>query len=54
MHLPLVVDVNETTTFLARGMLISTLTAMGASPECREEGMKPWGLLGSPEAGINS
>jgi len=32
VHLPLGADVNETTTFLAYGMLVNTLTAMGFPP----------------------
>jgi AcrR family transcriptional regulator len=42
VHLPLGADVNETTTFLAYGMLINTLTAMGFPPEHRVwQGMYP-------------
>ncbi|MEI5102186.1 TetR/AcrR family transcriptional regulator [Streptomyces sp. PmtG] len=35
VHLPLGADVNETTTFMAYGMLINVLSAMGFSPEHR-------------------
>jgi AcrR family transcriptional regulator len=42
VHLPLGADVNETTTFLAYGMLINTLAAMGFPPEHRVwQGMYP-------------
>lgn len=42
VHLPLGAEVNETTTFLAYGMLINTLVAMGFPPEHRVwEGMYP-------------
>ncbi|MEV6055755.1 helix-turn-helix domain-containing protein [Streptomyces sp. NPDC052107] len=42
VHLPLGADDNETTTFLAYGMLINTLTAMGFPPEHRVwQGMYP-------------
>ncbi|MEU6165399.1 TetR/AcrR family transcriptional regulator [Streptomyces tanashiensis] len=42
VHLPLGADVNETTTFLAYGMLINTLVAMGFPPEHRVwEGFYP-------------
>jgi AcrR family transcriptional regulator len=42
VHLPLGADVNETTVFMAYGMLINTLTAMGFPPEHRVwQGMYP-------------
>jgi AcrR family transcriptional regulator len=42
VHLPLGADINETTTFLAYGMLINCLVAMGFPPEHRVwEGMYP-------------
>jgi AcrR family transcriptional regulator len=42
VHLPLGVDVGETTTFLAYGMLINCLVAMGFPPEHRVwEGLYP-------------
>ncbi len=42
VHLPLGADVNETTTFLAHGMLINCLVAMGFPPEHRVwEGLCP-------------
>ncbi|MEU2062140.1 helix-turn-helix domain-containing protein [Streptomyces sp. NPDC013455] len=42
VHLPLGADDNETTTFLAYGMLINTLAAMGFPPEHRVwQGMYP-------------
>ncbi|WP_405527213.1 TetR/AcrR family transcriptional regulator [Streptomyces canus] len=42
VHLPLGADINETTNFLAYGMLINCLTAMGFPPEHRVwEGMYP-------------
>ncbi|MFI2645230.1 TetR/AcrR family transcriptional regulator [Streptomyces sp. NPDC018610] len=42
VHLPLGADVNETTTFLAYGMLINTLVAMGFPPQHRVwEGLYP-------------
>ncbi|MET9649488.1 helix-turn-helix domain-containing protein [Streptomyces sp. NPDC006460] len=42
VHLPLGADVNETTTFLAYGMLVNTLVAMGFPPEHRVwEGFYP-------------
>ncbi|MEU9481293.1 helix-turn-helix domain-containing protein [Streptomyces sp. NPDC048191] len=42
VHLPLGADDGETTTFLAYGMLINTLTAMGFPPEHRVwQGMYP-------------
>ncbi|MFG2118956.1 TetR/AcrR family transcriptional regulator [Streptomyces sp. NPDC048710] len=42
VHLPLGADVNDTTTFLAYGMLINTLTAMGFPPEHQVwQGMYP-------------
>ncbi|MET7681326.1 helix-turn-helix domain-containing protein [Streptomyces sp. NPDC005423] len=42
VHEPLGSDVNETTTFLAYGMLINTLAAMGFPPEHRVwEGLYP-------------
>ncbi|CAM5473247.1 TetR/AcrR family transcriptional regulator [Streptomyces tanashiensis] len=42
VHLPLGADANETTTFLAYGMLINTLVAMGFPPEHRVwEGFYP-------------
>ncbi len=42
VHLPLGADVNETTTFLAYGMLINCLLAMGFPPEHRVwAGMTP-------------
>jgi AcrR family transcriptional regulator len=42
VHLPLGADANETTTFLAYGMLINCLTAMGFPPGHRVwEGMYP-------------
>lgn len=42
VHLPLGADENETTTFLAYGMLINTLAAMGFPPEHRVwQGMYP-------------
>ena len=42
VHLPLGSDANETTTFLAYGMLINCLVAMGFPPEHRVwEGMYP-------------
>ncbi|MER5194677.1 TetR/AcrR family transcriptional regulator [Streptomyces sp. NPDC002755] len=42
VHLPLGADVNETTTFMAYGMLVNCLVAMGFSPEHRVwEGLYP-------------
>ncbi|WP_019055464.1 TetR/AcrR family transcriptional regulator [Streptomyces prunicolor] len=42
VHLPLGADVEETTTFMAYGMLINTLAAMGFPPEHRVwEGLYP-------------
>ncbi len=42
VHLPLGADVNETTTFLAYGMLINCLVAMGFPPQHRVwEGLYP-------------
>ncbi|MFJ9022517.1 TetR/AcrR family transcriptional regulator [Streptomyces sp. NPDC102259] len=42
VHLPLGADVNETTTFMAYGMLINCLVAMGFPPEHRVwEGLYP-------------
>ncbi|MFF0423106.1 TetR/AcrR family transcriptional regulator [Streptomyces sp. NPDC004520] len=42
VHLPLGADVGETTTFLAYGMLVNTLVAMGFPPEHRVwEGFYP-------------
>jgi AcrR family transcriptional regulator len=42
VHLPLGADVKETTTFMAYGMLINTLIAMGFPPEHRVwEGLYP-------------
>ncbi|WP_461063394.1 TetR/AcrR family transcriptional regulator [Streptomyces pseudoechinosporeus] len=42
VHVPLGADVNETTTFLAYGMLINCLVAMGFPPEHRVwEGLYP-------------
>ncbi|MER6356558.1 TetR/AcrR family transcriptional regulator [Streptomyces sp. NPDC001634] len=42
VHLPLGADMNETTVFLAYGMLINTLAAMGFPPEHRVwQGMYP-------------
>jgi hypothetical protein len=42
VHLPLGADVHETTTFMAYGMLINCLVAMGFPPEHRVwEGMAP-------------
>ncbi|MEV0736009.1 helix-turn-helix domain-containing protein [Streptomyces sp. NPDC050549] len=42
VHLPLGADVDQTTTFLAYGMLINTLAAMGFPPEHRVwEGLYP-------------
>ncbi|MFJ3828113.1 MULTISPECIES: TetR/AcrR family transcriptional regulator [unclassified Streptomyces] len=42
VHLPLGGDANETTTFMALGMLINTLAAMGFPPEHRVwEGLYP-------------
>ena len=35
VHLPLGADVDETTTFLAYGMLVNTLAAMGFPPQHR-------------------
>jgi hypothetical protein len=36
VHLPLGADANETTTFLAHGMLGNVLTAIGLPSDCRE------------------
>lgn len=42
VHLPLGADDGETTTFLAYGMLVNTLAAMGFPPEHRVwQGMYP-------------
>ncbi|MGW0632626.1 TetR/AcrR family transcriptional regulator [Streptomyces sp. NPDC002758] len=42
VHVPLGADVNETTTFLAYGMLVNTLAAMGFPPEHQVwQGMYP-------------
>lgn len=42
VHLPLGADVNETTTFMAYGMLVNCLVAMGFPPEHRVwEGLYP-------------
>ncbi|WP_367321372.1 TetR/AcrR family transcriptional regulator [Streptomyces sp. HUAS ZL42] len=42
VHLPLGADIGETTTFMAYGMLINTLVAMGFPPEHRVwEGLYP-------------
>jgi hypothetical protein len=42
VHLPLGADIDETTTFMAHGMLINCLVAMGFSPEHRVgEGVYP-------------
>jgi AcrR family transcriptional regulator len=42
VHLPLGADLNETTTFLAYGMLVNTLMAMGFPPEHQVwQGMYP-------------
>ncbi|MGP4084818.1 TetR/AcrR family transcriptional regulator [Streptomyces sp. KR55] len=38
VHLPLGADANETTAFLAHGMLVNTLTAIGLPSDCREAG----------------
>ena len=38
VRLPLGAEVNETTTFLAHGMLVNILTAIGLSSDCREAG----------------
>ncbi|MFF7974474.1 TetR family transcriptional regulator [Streptomyces sp. NPDC007905] len=51
VHLPLGADDKETTTFLAYGMLINTLTAMGFPPDHRVwQGMYPSArITGRPE-----
>ncbi len=42
VHVPLGADVDQTTTFLAYGMLINTLAAMGFPPQHRVwEGLYP-------------
>lgn len=52
VHLPLGAEVSETTTFLAYGMLVNTLMAMGFPPEHQVwQGMYPSARLkGEPEA----
>lgn len=49
VHLPLGADDNETTVFLAYGMLINTLAAMGFPPGHRVwQGMYPSARIGEP------
>ncbi|MEU1298630.1 TetR/AcrR family transcriptional regulator [Streptomyces shenzhenensis] len=55
VHLPLGADENETTSFLAYGMLINTLAAMGFPPDHRVwQGMYPSARVSGPADGPGS